>query len=689
MADNIFEDLVPRDVPKAGKPAANLFADLIPEQAPQESNIGAKGDMRADSRPVTDVQGQFMRGAIPFADEMMAGMLTPVEMGVNAVFGGPTDPYEAYQQVRAFQNAQEAATLEQKPIASAAAGIGGALFPAGAGLKLIKGGRGALTTMTGGTGLVGKSVRGALAGTAIGGAFGAGEGESLEERAANASTGAQFGGIVGAAAPTAGKVIGQGVRLVKAAGRAATAPIRSLANKETFAAQKVAEAAGRDQLSMPRLERRLRTAQGIKSDAMLADVGGKNMQGLLRAAGNVPSEGREALTRGLAKRQDQQLDRVREDIGSAFGDPKTFTQTVEGLAGSRKANAKPLFDRAFATGTPWTVPLQNILQRPIMREFVSRAERAAANRGEQFKAIFAQQLPNGKFKFARVPDTEALHRIKMEIDNAIRGIKNRTETSLGNVELRDLVKLKQEFMGTIQNGAYKRALNQFAGDSAAMNAIDDGFENGLAMEPEAIVAALKGLTKTEADLWRLGFARKIVNQLRDSGRAGTNRAEILYSPKYLDRMRAAFKDTATGKDFMRKLNLERQMFRTKNAVEGNSTTAAQLAEGMEAGVEAENIRSAADIGQKLLSGNLSGALISWIGRAKNAATGLRPEVADQIIRMLTSKDPATVSRAQALVLREMNKLSRRQGTPQRVEQGVTALGLGSIPNLSPALSGGQ
>jgi hypothetical protein len=57
------------------------------------------------------------------------------------------------------------------------------------------------------------------------------------------------------------------------------------------------------------------------------------------------------------------------------------------------------------------------------------------------------------------------------------------------------------------------------------------------------------------------------------------------------------------------------------------------------------------------------------------ATGLRPEVADQIIRMLTSKDPALVQRAQVLVQQEIAKLTKRQGTPQRVEQGVTALGL--------------
>ena len=686
QAVNYFDDLIPRDVPKARKAAPagdNPFADLIPaSEGEQTPNIGAKGNMRPGDRARTDVMGEFTKGAtLNFGDELVAGMMTPVEMAFNAVTGeGPTDPSEAYQQVRAGQNARAAATQEQKPIASTAAGLGGALLPAGGSLKLISAGKG----------LIGKSVRGALAGGTIGGVSGAGEGEGMDERLSNAGTGATIGAGVGVAAPVAGRALGQGVRLVKAVGRAATAPVRSLADKETFAAAKVAERLQQDKLSPDRAGKLLQLRGQVKPDAVLADIGGENTQNLLRAAANVPSEARSKLVRDLFQRQERQLDRLRADVGEAFGDPKTFTGTVENLTLARKQAADPLFEAAFQTGTPWTVELQSVLNRPLTRRLVARAEEAAANRGEQFKSVFAQIAPNGKVTFSRVPDTEALHRIKVEIDTAIRGIKQGKETSLGNISLRDLTILKRDLVNAIHNPIYKRALKQYAGDSAALNAIDDGFNEGLAMEPEAITKTLQRLSNSEADLWRLGLARRIVNQLRDSGgRQGTNRAEILYSPKYLDRMRAAFKDTATGKDFMRKLALERKMVQTSGAVRGNSTSAKQLAEGMEAGVDAENIRSAADIGGKLATGNYIAALVSWVGRAKNMATGLRPEVADQIIRMLTSKDPTTVQRAQQLVQQEIAKLTRRQGTPQRVERAVTTLGLGAIPGLVQAQTAGR
>lgn len=701
MTDNPFADLIPKDAPKGRKlnpsaaPGENPFADLIPTQEGEQTpNIGAKGDMRPGSRFRPDLRATFTHGALAnFGDEVGAAAGVPVQTLKNIIAGeGPVSPGEVYDQNLAAARSQIEATREAYPVLAPASEIAGAVstavIPAGAALRGTQALRGApqlVRYAAGGRGLVPKVIRGAIAGGTMGGIAGAGEGEGFEGRLEQGAEGAAVGFGAGGLIPVAGKTIGQGVRLLKAVGRATTAPVRSLANKETFAAGKVAERLQQDKLSPDRAAKLLELRGKVKPETVLADIGGENTQNLLRAAANVPSEARSKLVRDLFVRQERQLDRLRADVGQAFGDPKTFGDTVENLTRSRKQAADPLFEAAFQTGTPWTAQLQSVLSRPLTRKLVARAEEAAANRGEKFKSVFAQISPDGKVKFSRVPDTEALHRIKVEIDTAIRSIKQGKEASLGNISLRDLNILKRDLVNSIQNPIYKRALKQYAGDSAALNAIDDGFNEGLTMEPEAITKTLQGLSKSEADLWRLGLARKIVNQLRDTGgRQGTNRAEILYSPKYLDRMRAAFKDTATGKDFMRKLALERKMVQTRDAVRGNSTSAKQLAEGMEAGVEAENVRDALDMGAKLASGNYMGALVSWLGRAKNMATGLRPEVADQIIRMLTSKDPAMIQRAQQLVQQEIAKLTRRQGTAGRIERGVTTAGFGAIPSFSSA-----
>jgi len=238
--------------------------------------------------------------------------------------------------------------------------------------------------------------------------------------------------------------------------------------------------------------------------------------------------------------------------------------------------------------------------------------------------------------------------------------------------------LKNDLLKEIQNPAYKGALKQYAGDSAAINAIDDGFNEGLSMEPEIIAKTLAGMSKAESELWRMGFARSVVNRLRDTGRAGADRAEALYSPKYLTRIRAAFKDVPSGRKFLQQLALERRMSRTREAVRGNSTTASQLAEGQEAAAESETIRQNVSLAGSFGRGDILGGFLNLVSRAKNTATGMRPEVADRIIELLTSKDPAVVRQAQALVQAELNKIAKGAKRPGQIEKAVIGGGLAAI-----------
>lgn len=660
-----------------------------PEQEFPTPNIGAKGAMAPGSRFRGDLRTTFSQGALfNFSDEAAAAAGVPAEIIKGIFSGGPQLSLgETYEQNLAAQRAQLEATREAFPIAAPVSEVAGAVstafLPGGPVSATLRGSQ-ALRAIPGvgkvlsSPALLAKATRGAGVGAGAGALAGAGAGEGTEDRLSGAATGAAIGAPLGAAAPAVGAVLGQGARLVKATSRALTAPVRSLANAETFAAGKVAEALKRDQLPMSRAARLLELRRQVKPDIVLADVGGKNTDRLLRAAADVPSDARARLVRGVDKRQEGQLDRLTGDLGRAFDDPGTYHDEVARVALARKQAAAPDFALARQVSTPWTKRLEDVLNRPTMVELVNRARRAAADRGEKFKNIFAKQRPDGTYEVSRVPDIDALHRVRVEIGKLMTNIKNRTPDSLGNMNLRDLTILKKDLDRAIINPPYKRAIKQWSDDSDAVNALKDGFDDGLKMEPEAITAHLKTLSAADADLWRLGVARKVANQLRDAGRGGTNRADILASPKYVSRLRAAFKDSATGKDFMRRLGLEQRMFETRANVKGGSHTAGLLAEGAEAGVEAEKLRSAADIGGKLVRGDIIGTMVSWANRAKNTATGLRPEVADKITAMLTSQNPAQVRRAQALVTREMARLAKRQGMPARLQRNVTATGLGAI-----------
>jgi hypothetical protein len=624
---NRFLHLIPRDTPKT--PVAEP-----PPTGPQISNVAGKRDF--GQTDFVNTYNPVTEGATFGASgEIVSGIAAPIVSGINALTGnGPTSISENFQQAMA-QKARDKAAFDEAHHKLALGGelAGAIVAPMGPAAKFIGKGANILT----------KSLRSGAVGAGAGGTQGFfGTDGDVSERTTGGVIGAATGAVLGTLLPP---VIATSRALLKGL----IAPIRSLANKEGFAAGKVAEALQRDKMTPERVATRLAANSSLKGDLAVGDVAGNNTAALLRAAANVPSEARTGLIQQLEYRQGKQLQRLQEDIGGAFGDHAQFYKTIESIVNARKATAKPLFEKAFATPTPYTTDLEAVLKRPLTGQLVERARIAAANRGEKFKNIFIQEQPNGNVTARRVIDTEGLHRVKMTIDEMINGLEKGQPTGLDNVNMRDLAILKKDLVAAIENQPYKAALARYAGDSAVVNALDDGFDNGLKMDPELIRKTLSDLSPSEQKLWRLGFARSISDTLRDTGRTGTNRADILSAPKYIQRLEAAIPDKAARRDLFQAIKLEQRMYRTRTAVQGNSTTAKQLAEGQEAGVEAQDAKDMLNTLKQAGRGDFMGATISFLSRAKNTATGLRPEVADEIIKLITSKSPRAIRQAQTII----------------------------------------
>ncbi len=676
MAENPFAKFKPTVAsPVAGgnpfakfkKPVQPQMRAVRPQDmGPQTVNIADKTDRggpNAAQQMLGNQYSPFLQGAtLGASDEILSGMNSLTDSAYNAVTGnGPTSISENYNQRKAQADAERAAYERDNPKTAISSEIAGGLMSGGVGAKFIKGG----------IGIGGKILRSSLVGGGVGGAQGfAGTNGNIDDRSKGAALGAALGGTLGAVLPP---VFATSKALLKGV----TAPIRSLAKPKEFAARKVAEAMSRDGMSLDRVKNRLISNSAIKGDLAVADVAGSNTADSLRAASNVPSKARQGLIQQLEYRQANQLKRLQGDIGAAFGAPEAFHAATEKLVTSRKAAAKPMFDHAFSTPTPYTVDLENVLKRPLMGQLVERARIAAANRGEKFKNIFVEIGQDGSVSARRVIDTEGLHRVKMTIDEMINSLKKGQPTGLDNVNMRDLTILKKDLLSAIHNQPYKQALSRYAGDSAMVTALDDGFEQGLKMDPEQIAKHLSSLTVAEQKLWRLGFSRSISDSLRDTGRNGTNRADILSAPKFIQRMEAALPDKAARRDLLQAIKLEQRMYRTRNAVQGNSTTAKQLAQGQEAGVDAENTKDVLVAAKDLASGNIFGAAIKFLGRAKNTATGLRPEVADEMIRLLTTRRPADVAAARRLIQHQQQVLTRKGGRTELLD-GLRAISAGLL-----------
>lgn len=523
-------------------------------------------------------------------------------------------------------------------------------------------GFGQLSANAGGT-LGARALAGAREGAAYGAVAGFGEGEGgATERALNSGRGALFGGAVGAAVPG---LVDAGAAVL----RGATTPFRAVMQPQAVGREKMAEALMRDVsgegagqpgygAAFNRLTQRLDAGNAAGKNMMLADVGGENTRNLLRSATNQQSTGAERLRKTLDTRQGGQWARIERDMADTLADPREFAESVGDIVARRRSEAGPNFEAAMAVETPMTPRLSSVLQRPTMQNVLQIAERRLADEGE---AIGLQTR------------TAALHRAKVELDTQIgsaRRAQQMGNTPTAGMDLRTLTILKRDLMRAIDNPTYRRALDAYAGDSALIGAAEDGFERALTMHTEEIRQTIAGLTtEAEREMWRLGAARALAGKVRQ-GNVTRDRTEgVFSSPDMQMRLRAIMPNQRAFREFQRSLVLEAKMADTRKAVQGNSTTAKQLAQADEAG---QPMRMAVGAAQAA-TGRFEPAL-NLLGRTAQRFSGITPSTANEIISAAMERDPVAVRRALQTAMRTAgNASAARARVAQEIMAGATSV----------------
>lgn len=426
-----------------------------------------------------------------------------------------------------------------------------------------------------------------------------------------------------------------------AIGRAAAAPIRGYISPDKVAAEKVGEALARD-LTRPgttpsaseiaqRAEDRFTDMSSGNRSVRLADVGGENTQGLLRASANMPNDARQGVKRTLDSRQSNQWARIEAAMDKRLAPGKQLEQTIDDWVAARDTASAPAFAQAFATPVPLTDTLVGVLNRPTMQRV---GEKVALRLQDEGKTL------------APANNTEWLHRVKLELDDLI-GQSVRAE-KMGNTpqagfDTKTLVVLKNDLLSAINHPEYKKALKDYAGPSAMKTAAERGEAEFLKSSPHEIRKALAGMSAAEQEGYRLGakgamFARmESPNVMRDLTDGMFGSAGIQ------SKLAAIFPDRKSLREFQKDLIAEAKMADTRKAAQGNSTTAKQLTEGAEAGKNASFVKSGAQAVVGLAKGHASPAF-DFIGNAYNRFSGLNPYTAAAIMKLQMGNDPVSALR---------------------------------------------
>lgn len=518
-------------------------------------------------------------------------------------------------------------------------------------------GAGAKAATTAKTGLGARSASAAKQGAGYGGVYGLGTGEGdFADQAMSTVGGAVAGGVVGGALPGAVSLASSALRVPGQAMRVAT-------NPKSVAAEKFAEARSRD-MGRDTVGARNPVAQDLarldgevaagRTGQILADMGGENTQNLVRAATNMPNARAERFNQVLNRRQAVQSRELEKAVSKGVGAGEDVHRAVGEIIAKRDAMAEPMFRSAFAIDTPRTARLGSVLERPTMKQIQELVQRRLADEG--------RELTPKNF-------TEALHRAKLELDDQIRLAKQSEKMGQrpqAGFDLRTLVTLKNDFLNAIDNKAYKYALKQYAGPSALKNAAEEGMDEALSVPPETLAEKLGKMSKGEADMWRMGAARALMDKIRTGNIMRDRTKSIFDTPDMQLRLKAIFPDHKSRGEFMRTLSAERRKNRTRQAAQGNSTTAKQLTQAQEAGKAA---RTVADVAGAA-AGRLD-PLLRSLERGVNYASGITPQVAAEILDLAMAKGGAGAAEKSSRAIQDA--FARGQARTRRQGQAVDAL----------------
>lgn len=488
----------------------------------------------------------------------------------------------------------------------------------------------------------------AATGAAYGGLYGFGTAEGgLANRAVGAGEGAAMGAAVGAAAPA---VVGAAKGVGRAVGNVLGNPIKT--GRGAIAPASEAErrvvAAAKNDGPLPKAVRALEDAADDGVPMAPLDIG-ETTRALGRSASNTSPAGREALNRMVGDRFATQFERATDVITRNAPGVNSHGQRELLKAAARRAN-KPLYDKAYMQGERgiWNPEIEQLTLAPAMRSAIKSAKATGANKA----AVEGAKPPKNPFvenadgtismQPGVTPNLRFWDAVKQNLDDQYDKARRAGEKGGAG----DILAIKQRLVAELDAAvpAYKQARGTAASFFGADDALTAGeaFVSSRANNAEArkVVAAMKPAERT---LFAEGFASKMIADIREIGeRRSVITSKIFNSPAAKERLEIALGPQA-AREMEAFLYIENIMDMGRMAVQGNSTTARQLAElGIAGGAGLAIGGGDLSNPKTYITALLTGVLLHG-GRGKLNA--IDAKVAKQVADLLSSQDPKLFKQA--------------------------------------------
>lgn len=396
----------------------------------------------------------------------------------------------------------------------------------------------------------------------------------------------------------------------------------------------LARALERDGDTPQALIARLQQAQTIRPAAIVADVGGENVRGLVERVAQTPGAGRTQVVPALTSRQQQQMGRISDDLSTLTGNRRNAMDALNDTMAERKANAAPLYDIAMDF---------NARQSPD----IMQAWQNATNSGWGKQILNSSDFKNtlqteyGISDATNAPMMKVIDAWKKNVDDmtsaALRNGNNNQARVLGNMRDNVISAVDKE------NAAYPAARDAWAGPSKYMDAINDG--GGILdrkLGSDQLAAQWAKMTNAEQEAYRIGAVSAIRRTMGNDPAKLADMTKYLRSPEMVEKISTIMPTPQAAQSWQQRLAYEVGSSELTGRALGNSATARRLAEQQDAnGIVGDLVMGA------LSHGVTAGSL--WTKAATYLPQKVRDTLRSKADAMLagvltTPQSPATVSR---------------------------------------------
>lgn len=626
-----------------------------PEQPKQEQGIGR-----------TALEQGLQGATFGFADELT----DRIGAGIASLATG--EKYgDLLKEARGMSKERMAQQVEQNPATSIAANIGGALLTGGAGATTKAGTATANMLRTGGLGArIGK---GALAGAASGGLYGAGasdEGQRLE----GAGQGALLGGVVGGAIPVAGAAVKKAFNagLNKAAQSTATASGEIQKESLSKPLQKVYDRLRADYPDQTEFESVL-ASLGSSKDKALIQAGGKRVANLGMGSAQYPSGAAKAgeffdEATGIAP------EKLKSTLAKTVSPSTNYSSDVDQLIEVGRAKASPLYNQAFKSNQSVQSPVINkILQTPEGKTALGEAvknmqnEMARVAKPDAEMAAMVKELSDigmmdsAEGGVAKGLKLKTLDYVKRSMDDTVKKAIRAGDDG----EVRRITQLKNTLISEIdksdKSGLYAKARSASGDYLSTQKAMEDGL-SFLKDDVENISRRMKNMGSAEKQAYRAGVVKTLRNEI-DGKYDGQNVARLFQKPA----TRQKLQDLLSAKDYARLLDEAKvtdDIYKLRNQIVGGSPTAGKQ-------VAAKEFQQAGqDIAVDLATGGYVRAGMKTVSSiAKKMFDGLSDQSAKEVAELLYTKDP----KQKYQIIKQLINESKKSGAGLQSTQAAQKL----------------